>query len=130
LKASLTYSAVDYLKAMRVRTQVQAAFRSLLAEVDLLIAPTSFNLPERAHQPFPEDEPKRPAAHSLAVGLIPASNLCGLPAISIPCGFVNGLPIGLQIVGGPFSENRVLAFAREFQNRTDFHKRRPPEPAV
>jgi aspartyl-tRNA(Asn)/glutamyl-tRNA(Gln) amidotransferase subunit A len=58
--------------------------------------------------------------------LIPAGNLAGLPAISIPCGFVAGMPVGLQIVGTPFSENTLLALAREFQNRTDWHKRRPP----
>lgn len=129
LKASLTYSAVDYLKAMRVRSQIQAAFHQLFAEVDLLIAPTNFSLPERADQPFDENEPKRPDRKGVGAGLVQASNLCGLPAITIPCGFVNGLPIGLQIVGGPFSENRLLAYAREFENRTDFHKQRPPVPS-
>jgi aspartyl-tRNA(Asn)/glutamyl-tRNA(Gln) amidotransferase subunit A len=113
---------------MRIRTQIQSAIRRLFGEVDLLIAPTYFSLPERADQPFPEDEPKRPEIKGVGAGLIQASNLCGLPAISIPCGFVNGLPVGLQVVGSPFSENRILSFAREFQNRTDFHKRRPPEP--
>ena len=126
LKASLTYSAVDYLKAMRLRTQIQGAFRDLFADVDLLLSPTHFSPPERADQPFDETEPKRPEQRGVGGGLIPASNLCGLPAITIPCGFVNGLPIGLQIVGGPFSENRILAFAREFQNRTNFHKQHPP----
>ncbi|MBV8865793.1 MAG: amidase [Acidobacteriaceae bacterium] len=126
LKASLTYSAVDYLKAMRLRTQIQGAFRDLFADVDLLLSPTHFSPPERADQPFDETEPKRPQQRGVGGGLIPASNLCGLPAITIPCGFVNGLPIGLQIVGGPFSENRILAFAREFQNRTNFHKQHPP----
>jgi aspartyl-tRNA(Asn)/glutamyl-tRNA(Gln) amidotransferase subunit A len=125
LKASLNYSAVDYLKAMRVRSQVQAAFRNLFAKVDLLVAPTHFSLPERSDQPFPEDEPKRPDRKGVAAELVQASNLCGVPAIAIPCGFVNGLPISLQIVGPAFSENTILAFAREFQNRTDFHKQHP-----
>jgi aspartyl-tRNA(Asn)/glutamyl-tRNA(Gln) amidotransferase subunit A len=58
-------------------------------------------------------------------GLVQATNLAGLPAITVPCGFVNGLPIGLQIVGPVFSENRIIAFAREFQRRTEFHKARP-----
>lgn len=129
LKASLTYSAVDYLKAMRIRSQIQAAFHELFASVDLLIAPTNFSLPERADQPFDENEPKRPDRKGVGAGLVQASNLCGLPAMTIPCGFVNGLPIGLQIVGGPFSENRLIAYAREFQNRTGFHKQRPPAPS-
>jgi aspartyl-tRNA(Asn)/glutamyl-tRNA(Gln) amidotransferase subunit A len=45
--------------------------------------------------------------------------------MTVPCGFVNGLPIGLQIVGPIFSENRVIAFGREFQRRTNFHKQHP-----
>ncbi len=126
LKASLSYSAIDYLKAMRVRTQIQAAFRDMFAGLDLLIAPTNFSPPDRADQPFDETEKKRPDRKGVGAGLVPASNLCGNPGLSIPCGFVNGLPIGLQIVGPPFSENRILAFAKEFQSRTDFHRQHPP----
>src|SRR3954452_18637510 len=126
LKASMNYSALDYLKAMRVRAQIQAAFRTLLSDLDLLIAPTRFNLPDRADQPFDEAIPKRPDQRGVGFNLVQASNLCGLPAITVPCGFVNGLPIGMQIVGPPFSENRIIAFAREFQKRNDFHKQLPP----
>ncbi len=126
LKASLTYSAIDYLKAMRVRAQIQAAFRQLFATVDLLVAPTRLSLPDRADIPFPESEPKRPDQKGVVAGLVQASNLCGLPAITVPCGFVNGLPIGLQIVGPPFQENRVIAFAKAFQSNTSFHRQHPP----
>jgi aspartyl-tRNA(Asn)/glutamyl-tRNA(Gln) amidotransferase subunit A len=126
LKASLTYSALDYLKAMRVRSQIQAAFHDLFTELDLLIAPTRFSLPDPSDRPFDETEPKRPDQKGVGDGLVPASNLVGFPALSIPCGFVNGLPIGLQFVGPPFSENMILAAGREFQNRTDFHKQHPP----
>lgn len=129
LKASLTYSAVDYLKAMRVRSQIQSSFRDLFAALDLLVAPTRFSLPDRADIPFDETPPKRPSVKGVGAGLVQAGNLCGLPAITIPCGFVNGLPIGLTIVGPPFLENRVVAFATEFQNRTNFHKQHPPLPA-
>ncbi len=128
LKASLTYSALDYLKAMRIRSQIQAAFAKMFGALDLLIAPTHFSPPDRADQPFDETPPKRPAQRGVGDNLVQASNLCGLPALSIPCGFVNGLPIGLQIVGAPFSENRILAFAREFQNRSNFHKQHPAVP--
>lgn len=130
LKASMNYSALDYLKAMRVRSQIQAAFREqIFTNVDLLVAPTHFDPPDRADQPFDETEPKHPEQRGVGAGLVQASNLCGLPAITMPCGFVNGLPIGLQVVGSAFSENRLIAFAREFQKRTDFHKQRPPVPA-
>ena len=130
LKASMNYSALDYLKAMRVRSQIQTAFHEqVFANVDLLVAPTGFDLPDRADQPFDESEPKHPEQRGVGAGLVQASNLCGLPAITVPCGFVNGLPIGLQVVGSPFSENRIIAFAREFQKRTNFHQQRPPVPA-
>ncbi|MBV9301166.1 MAG: amidase [Acidobacteriaceae bacterium] len=129
LRASLTYSAADYLKAMRVRSLIQTAFHDLFADLDLLVAPTRLSLPDRSDQPFDETEPKRPDQKGVASGLVQASNLAGLPALTVPCGFVNGLPMGLQFVGPPFSENRILAVAREFQNRTDFHKRHPPVPA-
>jgi aspartyl-tRNA(Asn)/glutamyl-tRNA(Gln) amidotransferase subunit A len=125
LKAALNYSAVDYLKAMRVRNQIQAAFGNLFANIDLLVAPTHLSPPDRADRPFDETEPKRPDQKGVAADLVRASNLCGLPALTIPCGYVDGLPVGLQIVGRPFHENRVLALGREFQQRTDFHKQHP-----
>jgi aspartyl-tRNA(Asn)/glutamyl-tRNA(Gln) amidotransferase subunit A len=125
LKASMNYSAVDYLKSMRVRTQIQAAFRQLFAGVDLLVAPTKLDFPDKADVPFDDTPPKRPETKGVVAGLVQASNLCGLPALTVPCGFVNGLPIGLQIVGRPFSENRVLALGVEFQKRTNFHKQQP-----
>ena len=125
LKASMGYSALDYLKAMRIRSQIRQSFRDMFADVDLLVAPTKLSLPDRADQPFDETPPKQPDQKGVVAGLVPASNLAGLPAMTVPCGFVNGLPIGLQIVGPPFSENRVIAFGREFQRRTNFHKQHP-----
>jgi len=125
LKASMNYSAVDYLKAMRVRTQIKSAFRELFANVDLLVAPTKLDLPDKADGPFDETPSNRPETKGVFAGLVQASNLCGLPALTVPCGFVNGMPIGLQIVGRPFSENRILALGVEFQKRTNFHKQQP-----
>jgi aspartyl-tRNA(Asn)/glutamyl-tRNA(Gln) amidotransferase subunit A len=128
LKASLDYSAVDYLKAMRVRSQIQQAFREVFTRVDMLVSPSTFNLPERIDQPFDIQEKNRPPdpkQKGVGSGLVPAANLCGFPGLSIPCGFANGLPMGIQFVGPAFSENTVLAFGREFQNLTDFHKRHP-----
>jgi aspartyl-tRNA(Asn)/glutamyl-tRNA(Gln) amidotransferase subunit A len=125
LKASMNYSALDYLKAMRIRTQIQQAFRALFASVDLLVAPTKVDMPDKADGLFDETIPKRPDTKGVFAGLVQASNLCGLPALTIPCGFANGLPVGLQIVGRPFSENRILALGVEFQKRTNFHLQQP-----
>jgi aspartyl-tRNA(Asn)/glutamyl-tRNA(Gln) amidotransferase subunit A len=59
--------------------------------------------------------------------IIPAGNLAGLPALVLPCGFANGLPVALQVVGPAFSENELLAVGRGFQERTEWHRRRPPQ---
>jgi len=59
--------------------------------------------------------------------LIAAGNLAGLPAVCFPCGFSpEGLPLSLQIVGPPFSENLLLSLVAWFQSQTDWHVRRPP----
>jgi aspartyl-tRNA(Asn)/glutamyl-tRNA(Gln) amidotransferase subunit A len=57
--------------------------------------------------------------------LIGAGNLVGLPALSLPCGFVNGLPVALQLVSRPFTENLILAMGMAFQKTTTFHRERP-----
>ena len=54
-----------------------------------------------------------------------AANLAGLPCISIPCGFVDGLPVGMQITGPTFAEARLFAAAHAYQRETDWHLRRP-----
>jgi Asp-tRNA(Asn)/Glu-tRNA(Gln) amidotransferase A subunit family amidase len=55
-------------------------------------------------------------------------NLTGLPALSLPCGFVGGLPIGLQLVGRPFDEAMILRVGDAYETTTRWHKARPPEP--
>jgi aspartyl-tRNA(Asn)/glutamyl-tRNA(Gln) amidotransferase subunit A len=59
-----------------------------------------------------------------------AGNLAGLPALFLPCGFADGLPVGIQVVSRPFREALLIAYGREFQTRTDWHRRRPPAAAA
>jgi aspartyl-tRNA(Asn)/glutamyl-tRNA(Gln) amidotransferase subunit A len=126
LKAGLEMPAKDYLKAMRIRTLVQQALRDLLADVDILIAPTRPGPAPKIAQPLdgPISDRRAPKDRGLSA-LIPAGSLAGLPALSLPCGFADGIPIAIQLAGRPFSENVLLKIGREFQTRTDFHKHRP-----
>ena len=66
-----------------------------------------------------------PSSRGLS-GLIPAGNLAGLPALSLPCGFADGLPIGISLVARPFYEHQILAAGAAFQSQTDWHRRKPP----
>ncbi|HYO82809.1 MAG TPA: amidase [Bryobacteraceae bacterium] len=126
LKASMDIGARDYLKAMRIRRLIQAEFRNLLTDIDVLLSPTRFTVATGIQEPL--DAPSPPAAPDVRGGmrsLIPASNLAGLPALSLPCGFVDGLPLAIQLVSRPFTENLLLSVGMQFQNATDWHKRRP-----
>ncbi|MBV9504700.1 MAG: amidase [Acidobacteriia bacterium] len=127
LKANLDIPATAYLKAMRVRRLIQDAFRELFVDVDLLVAPGRYTPATPVDQSLDDEDRPTPApADPGMTSLIPAANLAGLPALVLPSGFAGNLPVALQLVGPPFSENLLLAAGREFQQRTDWHKRRPP----
>jgi aspartyl-tRNA(Asn)/glutamyl-tRNA(Gln) amidotransferase subunit A len=128
LKAALELPAVEYLKAMRVRTLVQSAFRDLFIDVDVLLAPSRLAPASKITDALdrgPTPGREQPKARGLN-GLIPAGNLAGLPALSLPCGFADKMPIAIQLVGRPLYENTLVGLGRLFQTQTDFHKRRPP----
>ncbi len=127
LKARLEMPAKDYLKAQRIRSLMQHEFRRMFSRVDLLLAPTRYTVAPEISKPLdyrPPDAPKPPEDPGNSA-LIPAGNLGGLPAISLPCGFADGLPVAIQLVGNPFSENTLVAVGKAFQARTDFHRQRP-----
>ncbi|HLI85972.1 MAG TPA: amidase [Bryobacteraceae bacterium] len=127
LKANLEIPALDYLKAMRIRRLIQDAFRQLFVDVDVLIAPGRYEVATPIAQSLDLDTRPLPLPKDPGMTrLIPAGNLAGLPALVLPCGFANGLPVALQLVGPPFSENDLLAIGRAFQERTGWHRRRPP----
>ena len=126
LKAGLEIPAKDYLKAMRIRTLVKEKFAELFDEVDVLVSPSRYGIAPKITEPLDVGGAPggRPATSGMAA-LIPAANLAGLPALSFPCGFVDKMPVALQVVGPAFSENALLAIGREFQARTEWHKQHP-----
>ena len=127
LKASLEVPAKDYLRAQRIRRLIQEAFSKLFSEVDVLVAPGRLGPATRIDQPLDRGGATVQAQRDPGFRqIIQAGNLAGLPALVLPCGFAENLPVALQVVGAPFSENTLLAIGREFQTRTDWHRRRPP----
>jgi aspartyl-tRNA(Asn)/glutamyl-tRNA(Gln) amidotransferase subunit A len=128
LKAGLEIPAKDYLKAMRIRSLIQKKFHELFADIDAIVAPCRYGIAPKVSEPLDGGGGRGGAARPSAPGmtsLIAAGNLAGLPALSLPCGFAEGMPLALQLVGPAFSENTLLAIGREFQKRTDWNRRHP-----
>jgi aspartyl-tRNA(Asn)/glutamyl-tRNA(Gln) amidotransferase subunit A len=128
LKASLELPAKDYLKAMRIRRLIQEEVNKLFAQYDVLLAPGRPNIATKIDQRLdaaPPGAPPPPSDPGMRA-IIQMGNLAGLPALVVPCGFAENMPVALQLVGAPFSENMLLAIGREYQSKTDWHKRRPP----
>jgi aspartyl-tRNA(Asn)/glutamyl-tRNA(Gln) amidotransferase subunit A len=126
LKAMLDLPASEYLRAMRVRTLVQEAFRNLFHDVDVLLTPTRTGGAPNASEPLDGGRGGPSPSSRGMIGLIPAGNLAGLPALSLPCGLAGGLPVAISLVGRPFYENQLIAIGVAFQKQTDWHRRRPP----
>ena len=110
-----------YLKAQKVRRLIQQDFTEAFNEVDLIMGPTS---PSPAFAQG--DKTDDPINMYLEDVFTIASNLAGLPAMSIPGGMVNNLPVGLQIIGNYFDEARMLNAAHRFQQVTDWHQQVAP----
>ncbi|MDF2867170.1 MAG: aspartyl/glutamyl-tRNA amidotransferase subunit [Gammaproteobacteria bacterium] len=113
------YYDAYYLKAQKLRRIVSDDFRKAFAEVDVIMGPTS---PSPA---FGLGAKSDPISMYLSDIYTIAVNLAGIPAISIPAGFINGLPIGLQIMGNYFNEAKLLNMAHRYQQVTDWHKKIP-----
>ena len=111
------YYDAYYLKALKVRTLIKQDFDRAFQQVDVLIAPTApttaFKIGEKVADPL--------AMYLMDVCTIPI-NLAGVPALSLPCGFADGLPVGMQIIGPHLSEEKILQVAYEFEQAHDYHK--------
>jgi aspartyl-tRNA(Asn)/glutamyl-tRNA(Gln) amidotransferase subunit A len=117
---SAGYYDAYYLQAQKVRSLITADFRRAFESVDLLLGPTS---PSTAFELGTKvDDPITMYLNDIyTIG----ANLAGLPALSLPCGFIDGLPAGLQLIGPHFSESRLLSAAHGYQQATDWHRRLP-----
>ncbi|MBE9525998.1 MAG: Asp-tRNA(Asn)/Glu-tRNA(Gln) amidotransferase subunit GatA [Proteobacteria bacterium] len=109
-----------YVKAQKTRRLISDDFNQAFQDVDVIMGPaapsTAFNLGE-----FSDD----PITMYLSDIYTIAVNLAGLPGMSIPAGFVNNMPVGLQLIGKHFSEAKLLNVAHQFQQQTDWHKKVP-----
>ena len=114
------YYDAYYLKAQQVRTLIRQDFDRVFQQVDALVTPTSpvvaFPLGERTADPL--------QMYLIDVCTLPV-NIAGLPAISIPCGFSEGLPVGMQLIGPHLSEERLLGIAFAYEQATEWHRARP-----
>jgi aspartyl-tRNA(Asn)/glutamyl-tRNA(Gln) amidotransferase subunit A len=109
-----------YVKAQKVRRLIKDDFTRAFQDVDVIMGPTS------PHTAFALGaKTKDPVAMYLEDIYTIAVNLAGLPGMSVPAGLLNGLPIGLQIVGRDFDEARLLNIAHQFQRVTDWHQKTP-----
>lgn len=117
---SAGYYDAYYLKALKVRTLIKQDFDKAFEKYDLLLSPVTptpaFKIGENTADPM---QMYLQDVFTLSV------NLAGIPGLTMPCGFVGGLPVGLQLMGKPFSEGTLLRAGYTFEQNTDFHRQRP-----
>ena len=120
--------AQTYYKAQRLREMMRQDFLELMTTVDLLIFPTAADVaPPLTDKPgLGTKEDFMSEMFSPRRTLTSLANVVGAPALSVPCAFKDGLPLGLQILGRPMEEDVVFRAGHAYQQDTDFHNRRPP----
>ena len=108
------YRDAYYLKALKVRTKVIQDFKKVFGEVDILAAPAMPLVAPR----FDELEKMEPIQHYMMDILTVAPNLAGIPMISVPCGKVDGLPVGLHLMADHLQEMRILQAAYTYEENS------------
>jgi aspartyl-tRNA(Asn)/glutamyl-tRNA(Gln) amidotransferase subunit A len=117
---SAGYYDAYYLKAQQLRRMIKDDFQRAFESVDLILGPTT---PEPAFAIGAKSDD--PVSMYLQDIYTISVNLAGLPGMSLPAGFVEGLPVGLQLIGNYFDEARLLNVAHQFQQSTDWHLKTP-----
>ncbi|MCC6362725.1 MAG: Asp-tRNA(Asn)/Glu-tRNA(Gln) amidotransferase GatCAB subunit A [Bryobacterales bacterium] len=128
LEAGSLYSAVDYVNALRLRTQVMEEMRRVFGTCDVLVLPAGNAAPkieeEIAGTDAPTDPPRAPRPDTFNL-----ANVAGIPALVLPCGFTAGppsLPLGIQFCARPFDEATLFRVGHAYQSATNWHKRTAP----
>ncbi|MBT5549912.1 MAG: Asp-tRNA(Asn)/Glu-tRNA(Gln) amidotransferase subunit GatA [Nitrospina sp.] len=115
------YYDAYYLKGQKVRTLIKQDFENALQQCDVIASPVTpypaFKLGEKLDDPL---------QMYLADIYTISANLAGIPAMSVPCGFADGLPVGLQLMGNHFDEASLITVGHKFQQATDFHTKEAP----
>ncbi len=117
---SAGYYDAYYLKAQQLRRLISDDFQRAFEQVDVIMSPTSPSVAFRLGEKFND-----PVTMYLSDIFTIATNLAGLPGMSVPAGMVHGLPVGLQIIGNYFDESRLLNVAHQYQQVTDWHTQVP-----
>jgi aspartyl-tRNA(Asn)/glutamyl-tRNA(Gln) amidotransferase subunit A len=117
---STGYYDAYFTKAAKVRTLIKRDFEKAFKSCDVIVGPvsptTAWNLGEKISDPL--------TMYLSDIYTVPPS-LAGIPGLSVPCGFVNGLPVGLQILGKHMDEETILNVGEAYENATEWHKRKP-----
>ncbi len=135
LIAALSLPATDYLDACRVRAEIQQAMGKLFGRFDALVAPSRITPAPPIDADLTAPTAPRPGAAAAPAtppsgekwNVVGSSNVAGLPALSVPCGYTKGknLPMGIQFVADALREDVCIEFAATYQSATNWHRRRP-----
>lgn len=118
--------ATHYIQAQRYRSILRAEFERALSDVDVLLLPTTPCLPPTIGAWTIEVDGEQEPIYNVLFRFTYQASHVGFPAASVPCGLVDGLPVGMQLIGPAFGEGLVLRVADAYQAVTDWHRRTPP----
>jgi aspartyl-tRNA(Asn)/glutamyl-tRNA(Gln) amidotransferase subunit A len=125
IRGGLLVRATEYLHSQQMRTLIQQDFASAFERVDVVLAPTVPLVAPPIGHTLEAGGPLNMVPRSIANRTTVPCNLTGMPALSVPCGFVGGLPVGLQIMGPAFSEALVLRVGAAYAAATSWSQQRP-----
>ena len=114
------YYDAYYLKAAKVRRLIKQDFEEVFKKVDVMIAPSSPTLPFKIGEKVND-----PLQMYLSDILLCPINIAGVPSLNVPCGFIDGLPVGMQIIGPHFKEELLFKVGHRFEQETEYYKTKP-----